>query len=165
MNTFGTGTSREHALYNYVKIQTLFRSRLKVFLILALASCSTEQNGLSNFGRGSPKEQSREIISKSVYRFSRRNGPFCSVEHKDLSNFDRGLHKKHSCIIISKSIHCLRRRSFIGYSSFSSYGHFVQRIGMVRAILVEGHPRNIPAYFFKIHPLVKTEKSFKGFYF
>ena len=31
------------------------------------------QNSLSNFSRELPKEPSREIISKSVHRFSRRN--------------------------------------------------------------------------------------------
>ena len=30
-----------------------------------------ERNGLSNFGRQSPKEHSCEIISKSVHQFSR----------------------------------------------------------------------------------------------
>ena len=41
---------------------------MKAFLFLQLwqPSCSTERNGLSNFGRGSPKEHSCEIISKSV---------------------------------------------------------------------------------------------------
>ena len=37
---------------------------MKAFLFLQLwrPSCSTERNGLSNFGRGSPKEHSCEII-------------------------------------------------------------------------------------------------------
>ena len=41
---------------------------MNVFLFLQLrrTSCSTERNGLSNFGRGSPKVYSCEIISKSV---------------------------------------------------------------------------------------------------
>ena len=39
-----------------------------------------ERNGLSNFGRQSPKEHSCEIISKSVHRFS-------SLEKKLLSIF------------------------------------------------------------------------------
>ena len=41
-----------------------------VFLFLVLvATCSTERNGLSSFGRGLPKEPSCEIISKSVQPF------------------------------------------------------------------------------------------------
>ena len=37
---------------------------MKAFLFLQLwrPACSTERNGLSNFGRGSPKEHSCEII-------------------------------------------------------------------------------------------------------
>ena len=34
-------------------------------------SCSTEPNCLSNSGRGSPKEHSCEIISKSIHWFRR----------------------------------------------------------------------------------------------
>ena len=34
---------------------------------------------------------------------------------------------------------------------------------MVCAILVEGHPRNLPVKLFQIGALVKEEKSFKGF--
>ena len=33
----------------------------------------------------------------------------------------------------------------------------------VRAILVEGHTRNLPVKLFQIDALVKEEKSFKGF--
>ena len=50
------------------------RSHLKVFLFLALvAILFNEADGLSNFGRQSPKEHSCEIISKSVRRFGRRS--------------------------------------------------------------------------------------------
>ena len=42
--------------------------------------------------------------------------------------------------------------SFIGFSIFSSGGHFVQRSGTILAILVKGHPRNISVIFFKIGP-------------
>ena len=45
----------------------------KFFLFLALAFCSTEQNGLSNFGRGFPKEHSCEMTVKSVHWFSSRS--------------------------------------------------------------------------------------------
>ena len=38
-----------------------------------MAFCSAEQNGLSNFGRGLPKEHSCEIILKSVHRSSGRS--------------------------------------------------------------------------------------------
>ena len=36
------------------------------------------------------------------------------------------------------------KKSFKGFSIFSSGGHLVQQSGTVLAILVEGHPRNIP---------------------
>ena len=51
---------------------------------------------------------------------------------------------KHSCETILKSAHWLRKKCcFKGFSIFSSDGHFVQRSGIIYAILVEGHPRNI----------------------
>ena len=43
------------------------RSRVKVFLFLALVAISMEQNGLCSFGRGLLKENSCEIILNSVY--------------------------------------------------------------------------------------------------
>ena len=36
-----------------------------------------------------------------------------------------------------------------GFSILSSGGHFVQRIGMTLAILVEGYPRNISVKVFR----------------
>ena len=67
----------------------------------------------------------KQIISKSVHRFSRRShlklfsikspggGAFCSTEQNALSNFCRQSPKEHSCIIISKSMHWLRRRNHL----------------------------------------------------
>ena len=55
------------------------------------------------------------------------------------------------------------KKSFKGFSIFSSGGHLVQRSGTVLAILIEGHPRNLPVNYFKIDALVKDEKSFKDF--
>ena len=44
------------------------------FFFLALAdSCSTERNGLSNFGRSLPTEPSCKIISKSMNWLRRRS--------------------------------------------------------------------------------------------
>ena len=37
---------------------------------------------------------------------------------------------------------------FIGFSIFSSGGHFVQRSRAILAILVESHPRNISVKLF-----------------
>ena len=78
LSNFGRQSPKEHSCIIISKSMHWLRrrSRLKVFLFLALAakiSCSTEQNDLSNFGRQSPKEHSCEIISKSVNRFSRRS--------------------------------------------------------------------------------------------
>ena len=39
--------------------------------------------------------------------------------------------------------------SFKGFSIFSSGSHLVQRSGTVSAILVEGHPRNLPVKLFQ----------------
>ena len=62
-----------------------------------------------------------------------------------MSNFDRQSPQEHSCKIISTSVHRFSRRSRLKLISiYSSGGHFVQRRGIVRAVLVEGHPRNIP---------------------
>ena len=52
---------------------------------------------------------------------------------------------EHFCEIILKSAHWPARRCLLkGFSIFSFDGHFVQRSGTILAILVEGHPRNIP---------------------
>ena len=67
-----------------------------------------------------------------------------------MSNFGRHSPKEHFCIIISKSMHWLRGRGlFKGFSIFSSGGHLVQWSRTVRAILVEGHLRNIPVKLFQ----------------
>ena len=39
--------------------------------------------------------------------------------------------------------------SFRGFSIVSSGGHYVQRIEAIKAILVEGHPRNFSVNYFK----------------
>ena len=78
---------------------------------------------------------------------------FCSVLFcSGLSNFGRGSSKEHACVIISNSIHWLKRRSRLKvflFFFFSSGGHLVQQSKTVCAILVEGHPRNIPVYLFE----------------
>ena len=40
------------------------------------------------------------------------------------------------------------KKSFKGFSIFSSGGHFVQRSGTVCAILVDSHLRNLPVKLF-----------------
>ena len=55
------------------------------------------------------------------------------------------------------------KKSFKGFSIFSSGGHLVQRSGMIREILVDSHLGNILYNYFKIDALVKEAKSFKGF--
>ena len=51
------------SMWKYFKIHLLVKE--EVFLFLALAAIfSSARNGLSNFGRGSPKEYSCEIILK-----------------------------------------------------------------------------------------------------
>ena len=66
------------------------------------------------------------------------------MKPNSLSVFGRELPKEHSCEIISKSVHWFSRRSSLKlFSIYSPGGHFVQRSGMVRAILVDGHLRNM----------------------
>ena len=56
---------------------------------------------------------------------------------------------EHFCEIILKSAHWpWRRCRFKSFSIFSSGGHFVQQIRTILAILVKGHPRNIPVKLF-----------------
>ena len=43
--------------------------------------------------------------------------------------------------------------SFKGFSIFSFDGHFVQRSRTILAILVKGHPRNIPVKLFLNRPI------------
>ena len=39
----------------------------------SMLACSAEQDGLSNFGRGPPKEHSCEIIEKAIQQCPRRS--------------------------------------------------------------------------------------------
>ena len=60
-------------MYKYFKICSLVSKKksFKGFSIFSSGGhciCSSELKGLSNFGRGSPKEHSCEIISKSIHR-------------------------------------------------------------------------------------------------
>ena len=57
------------------------------------------------------------------------------MERNNFSTFSRGSSKEHSCEIILKSAHWPYH--FIGFSFFSSDGHFVQRSGTIYAILVD----------------------------
>ena len=82
----------------------------------------------NNFWKGSPKEDSCEIISKSDQRFRRRffknffmsicckKPPFTRTMFMDGSKFRKqfwkGSPKEHSCEIISKSDQQFRRRTF-----------------------------------------------------
>ena len=69
---------------------------------------------------------------------------FCRVEQ-----FEQCFSKEHLCEIISKSANWpWRRCRFKSFSIFSSGGHFVQRSRTILAILVKGHPRNIPVKLF-----------------
>ena len=114
-----------------------------------------ERNHFSNFGRGSSKEHSCELILKSAHWPWRRgrftgfsilsSGGHFVQQSGNVSNFGMRSSKEHSCEIILKSADWPRRRChFTGFSIFSSGGHFVQRSGTILAILVWGHSRNIP---------------------
>ena len=92
------------------------------------------------------------------FRFQNFQSPG-SVEWNHFGNFGRGYPTEHSCKIISKSIHWFKRRlllsklltdkkTFKGFSIFSSGSHLIHPSRMVWAILVEGHPKNIPVKLF-----------------
>ena len=71
------------------------------------------------------------------------------MEQNHFSNFDKGSSKEHSCEIILKSAQWPRRRCRLkGFSIFSFDGPFVQRSITILAILVKGHPKNIPVKLF-----------------
>ena len=52
----------------------------------------------------------------------------------------------------------------MGFSIFSSGGHFVQQSETNLAILVEGHQQNIPVKSLEIGPLALDEMVFYGFF-
>ena len=82
----------------------------------------------------------------SIFSF---DGHFVSAERNYFSNFSRGSSKEHFCEIILKSAHWpWRRCRFKSFSIFSSGGHFVQQSRTILAILVKGHPNNIPVKLF-----------------
>ena len=57
-------------------------------------------------------------------------------------------------------IHLLvqEKKSFKGFSILSSGGHLVQRSKTVCAILVEGHPRNLPVKLFQNPPFWRRSR-------
>ena len=93
------------------------------------------QNILRNFSRELPKGPSlfqnlstdlAEEVVISFFIFTALAAILFDTAN-GLSNFGRGSTKKHSCIIISKSIFFFQeKKSFKGFSIFSSGGHFVQ---------------------------------------
>ena len=91
-------------------------SVLSLFLFIALAAILfIRAERLTNFGRGSPREHSSIIISKSIHWLRRRSSlkvylflaltAILFTRRNGLNNFGRELPKKHSCDIISKSVH------------------------------------------------------------
>ena len=71
------------------------------------------------------------------------------MEQNHFSKTGRRSSKEHSGEIILKSANWPRRRCrFTSFSIFSFDGHFVQRSRTILAILVKGHPRNIPVKLF-----------------
>ena len=74
-----------------------------------------EQNGLSIFGRGSPKEPSCKISSKSMHWLRRRShlkvflfltlAAIMLNGAERFSNFGRQSPSEHSCEIILKAVH------------------------------------------------------------
>ena len=84
---------------------------------------------------------------KMVFLFLALTAILFSGDH--FSNFSRGSSKEHFCEIILKWANWpWRRCRFTSFSIFSSGGHFVQRSRTILAILVKGHPRNIPVKLF-----------------
>ena len=124
------------------------------------------------FWKGSPREHSFEIISKSDQQFRRRffknffmslystrspnsSEPWFWPDQNFANNFWKGSPKEHSCEIISKSDQRFRRRRFFK----NSHVHIVQeapihqshiygRIKISPTIFEKGHPRNIPVKLF-----------------
>ena len=86
--------------------------------------CWADQNFANNFWKGSPKEHSCEIISKSDQRFQRRRflknclknsillpwQPEFLMESNTVNNFWRGPPKEHSCQVWSKLAQWFGRR-------------------------------------------------------
>ena len=71
------------------------------------------------------------------------------LSRADLSNFGTESSKLHFCEIILKSAHWpWRRCPFKSFSIFSSGSHFVQGSRTILAILIKGHPRNVPVKLF-----------------
>lgn len=73
-----------------------------------------------------------------------------------MGNFDRWCPNEHFCKIISKSVQPLRRICFKVIPIFNSVDHPVQWSRIVREILVEGHPMNMPVKLF-LNPAIRLE--------
>ena len=130
------------------------RRRLKVFLFLALVAI-LERNGLSIFGRQSPWNipvklfqnlsiDLAEEVVKSIFLFIALAAILFNISEFFEQFWQRVTQETflYNCFKINPLVP--EKKSFKGFSVFSSSSHLVQRSGTVRAILVEGHPRNIP---------------------
>ena len=105
-----------------------------------------------------------EEVVKSLFLFIALAAILFNVA-EFFEQFGRGSTKKHSSIIISKSIFFFQeKKSFKGFSIFSSSGHLVQRSRTVWAILVDSHLRNIPVKFFKNLSTDLAEEVIRGFF-
>ena len=68
--------------------------------------------------------------------------------------------------IISKSVHRFSRRSYLKqFSIYSPCSHVVQRSETVSAILMDGHPRNIPVVQFQNPSTGLAEEVVLNLYF
>ena len=80
-----------------------------------------------------------------------------------MCNFGKGHHEEQFCEIILKLDLWFKRCCFKIFLIWSSGDPFVQRSGIICAILVEGIMRNNLWTYFEFGPVVQEEMSFKRF--
>ena len=114
---------------------------------------------MSNFGRQSPKENSSEIISKSVPDLAEEvvKCLFLFIALAailfNVAEWFKQFRQRVTQVTFQYNffkIHLLvqEKKSFKGFSTFSSGSHLVrERYNL--SILVEGHPRNLPVKLFQ----------------
>ena len=84
------------------------------------------------------------MLFKVFFSYFSLRQPFCSALQRHFSNFGTGSSKEHLYEIILKSAHQpWWRCRFMGFSIFSSGGHYVKQSRTILAILEKLHQGNI----------------------
>ena len=103
----------------------------------------------------------RKLLKGIFFFYFEHWRPSCSLEWNSLSNFSRGSPKEYSCEIILKTIHQFRRKSCLNGFLFLTLAIILfSQAEQFEQFWLRVTPGTFLWNYFKIHSLVKEEKSF-----